>query len=159
MGPKERRIKKDGYVLLWMPGHHLASKQGYVREHRLVMERKLGRRLLPDEVVHHIDDDRANNDPDNLELFSSNGDHLRVTRAGHVPNWSDEGRAVLDGVRRNRVLTEDVRESIRKKLEVPIDIDEVERRRAAGESLTEIARSLGIKRTTLYARRRRLGLT
>jgi len=39
-------------------------------EHRLVMEKKLGRPLRADEVVHHIDHDRFNNDPDNLTVMS-----------------------------------------------------------------------------------------
>jgi len=50
---------------------------GYVREQRLVMEAKLGRYLTPEEVVHHIDGDKENNDPDNLMLFANNGEHTR----------------------------------------------------------------------------------
>jgi len=40
----------------------------WVLQHRLVMERKLGRKLTPHEHVHHVDEDGLNNDPDNLEL-------------------------------------------------------------------------------------------
>jgi len=39
-----------------------------IREHRLVMELALGRRLLPSEIVHHKDDNKLNNDLDNLEI-------------------------------------------------------------------------------------------
>ena len=35
---------------------------------RIVMEEKLGRKLLPDEQVHHKDKNPLNNDPDNLEI-------------------------------------------------------------------------------------------
>ena len=153
-----KRLRHDGYVTLRMPGHHLADAQGYVREHRLVMEQKLGRRLEPGEVVHHIDEDRTNNAPENLELFTSNGEHLRATRTGRVPKWSDGGKVELDRVRRSRVLTRDVRDAIRKKLEIPLDMDDIERRHAAGESITAIARDLGVKRELIYARRRRLRL-
>ena len=46
-------------------------------EHRQVMEQKLGRPLLPGEVVHHIDGDPHNNAPENLMLFSSQAEHAR----------------------------------------------------------------------------------
>lgn len=42
----------------------------YHFEHRLVMEKVLGRKLRKGENVHHRDGDRLNNDPDNLELWS-----------------------------------------------------------------------------------------
>lgn len=92
-----RTVDKHGYVLVKSPGHPHATAAGYVREHRLVMERKLGRYLDPDEVVHHKDDDTSNNHPDNLELFASNADHLRETLAGKVPNWTPEGKARMGG--------------------------------------------------------------
>lgn len=90
-----RTIDKAGYVLVYMPEHPDSNSNGYIREHRLVMEKKLGRRLEKHEVVHHIDENTSNNDPDNLELFASNGDHLAETRAGRCPNWTPEGREVL----------------------------------------------------------------
>jgi hypothetical protein len=46
-------------------------------EHIVVMERKLGRSLLPGEVVHHDDDNPQNNDPANLMVFPSNSEHLK----------------------------------------------------------------------------------
>lgn len=71
-----RTEDQDRYVLLKMPGHPHATKQGYVREHRLVMEKMLGRYLDPVEVVHHRDSNKANNDPSNLMLFANNAEHL-----------------------------------------------------------------------------------
>lgn len=45
--------------------------------HRIVAEEKLGRPLTPKEVVHHEDENKRNNDPDNLIVFSSQAAHAR----------------------------------------------------------------------------------
>lgn len=98
-----RTTDKDGYTLVLRPDHPAANNHGYVREHRLVMEAVLGRFLLPEEVVHHKDDNHANNDPDNLEVFGSNAEHLAATLKGKVPNWTPEGKgAIREAVRRPR---------------------------------------------------------
>ena len=58
------------YRLVYMPDHPKATKKGYVREHRLVMEKVLGRLLNDDEVVDHISRfDTLNNDPSNLRVM------------------------------------------------------------------------------------------
>lgn len=82
-----------GYTYRRTPGHPNGTKHGnYVAVHRLVMEQKLGRYLLPTEVVDHIDGDIQNNHPDNLRLFSSNAEHLRATISGRKKNMSDDGK-------------------------------------------------------------------
>lgn len=90
-----RMLDKAGYVLIHMPEHPNADRHGYVREHRLVMERVLGRYLTKEEVVDHIDQegDKSNNDPTNLRVYSSNAEHLAATRAGKAANWSEDGKA------------------------------------------------------------------
>ena len=81
-----------GYKYVICPNHPNGTKHGnYVAEHRLVMEKKLGRYLKPTEVVDHIDGDITNNHPSNLRVFASNGEHLSETLKGRVPNWSEEG--------------------------------------------------------------------
>lgn len=47
--------------------------------HRVIMEQRLGRRLSSSECVHHIDRDRANNDPSNL-IVMSRSEHTRLHR-------------------------------------------------------------------------------
>ena len=90
------RIVK-GYRYLYSPDHPNATKQGYVAEHRLVMENHLGRYLTPIEVVHHREKPKTNNEISNLELFATNADHLRHELAGQVPNWTPEGKARMTG--------------------------------------------------------------
>lgn len=69
------KIGKGGYILVWIPEHPNSNSQGYVSEHRLVMETHIGRHLYPEEVVHHINKDRQDNRVDNLELMDSNSAH------------------------------------------------------------------------------------
>jgi hypothetical protein len=59
-----------GYLKELAKGHPHADRNGYVMQHRLVMERVLGRKLLPKERVHHKNGVRNDNRPENLELWS-----------------------------------------------------------------------------------------
>jgi hypothetical protein len=63
-----------GYIRVRCPDHPFVATDGYVPQHRLVMEESLGRYLLQSEHVHHIDGDRSNNLLSNLMLLS-NSDH------------------------------------------------------------------------------------
>lgn len=56
-------LNSQGYVVLTRNGHG-------VKEHREVMGRKLGRKLLNTETVHHKNGDRTDNRPKNLELWN-----------------------------------------------------------------------------------------
>lgn len=65
-------ISTTGYVMLRLPKHPNATKDGYVPEHRWVKEQQLGRYLERSETVHHIDGNKLNNDPINLQLRQGN---------------------------------------------------------------------------------------
>lgn len=92
-----RRITQDGYVLTSAPENHPYARSRKDRhtkiilEHRLVLEKKLGRYLLPTEIVDHVDGLRLHNDPSNLRLFQSNSEHLKETISGQRPAWSEDG--------------------------------------------------------------------
>lgn len=74
--PKWRGGKVDdhGYNSVHMPGYHEASP--YVLEHRLIMERVLGRKLEDGEIVHHKNGDKKDNRPENLEVLTIS-EHMR----------------------------------------------------------------------------------
>lgn len=65
-----------------VPGHPRANSDGAVYLHMLVAEKKLGRYLLPGEVVHHIDENKTNNDPANLMVFHTKADHTSFHKHG-----------------------------------------------------------------------------
>lgn len=75
----------NGYVCIWMPDHPKANPWGLVYEHILKAEEMLGRPLKDGEVVHHKDENRANNSYDNLLVFHDKANHTRFHQL-HCPN-------------------------------------------------------------------------
>lgn len=78
-----------------------------VLEHRYLTEQKLGRKLLPTEIVHHKDRDRSNNSPNNLEVLS---------RSAHSTLHATKGCCVCAGtvgISTSKVLCRRHRDKVR----------------------------------------------
>jgi 5-methylcytosine-specific restriction endonuclease McrA len=76
---KPARLTHEGYVKVWEP-EHANAQQGWVLEHRLLMERHLGRPLTAAEEVDHINSDRSDNRLENLQVLAK-GAHRKKTGA------------------------------------------------------------------------------
>ena len=66
-----RYVDNDGYIRVW------AGNDRYKFEHKLVVEKALGRKLTKNERVHHINENRSDNRNSNL-LVCSTGYHLNL---------------------------------------------------------------------------------
>lgn len=107
-----------GYKVIYKPDHPFSRSNGYVYEHVLVAEEKLGRSLRRGEVVHHIDENKLNNNPDNLMIFSSHAEHSQYhwdhrdhklkTQDGRLLSYEDiakeSGVSYLTAYQRIKVL-------------------------------------------------------
>ncbi len=70
----EKIIKKGDYQYCIVRDHPNRTNNDYVLLHRVVMENYLGRILNSNEVVHHKDENKLNNNISNLKLMT-NSDH------------------------------------------------------------------------------------
>lgn len=74
-------IYRQGYKYLFIPDHPCATKQGYYKEHRYIMEQHIKRVLKKNEIVHHINHIRDDNRIENLMILN-NSEH----RSYHAKN-------------------------------------------------------------------------
>lgn len=88
-----------GYEVVLCKGHPRANDSGFVYEHILVAENKLGRYLKPEEVVHHLNENKGDNRPENLLIFATLADHTRYHMMKDAKYYIDEdGVAHCDGI-------------------------------------------------------------
>jgi len=74
----------NGYVLIFKPRHPFCDHRRYVREHRLIIEKQIGRFLFPEEECHHINKIKGDNRPQNLMVFVNKSAHLRFEGKGKI---------------------------------------------------------------------------
>ena len=72
-GGKFKSLK--GYYYIWKPGHPFTIWNNYVLRSRLVAEKCLSRYLTPIEVIHHLNEIKDDDRPENLYLFETTGKH------------------------------------------------------------------------------------
>lgn len=77
-----RWMHKSGYIYVYTPDHPSANRDGYVLEHRLVAEQLAGRIIRRGEHVHHMNENRADNRPENLKVLSAS-EHAKL----HAPDF------------------------------------------------------------------------
>lgn len=74
---KGGKIMNNGYIMLYRPNHPFKDNHNYVMEHRLVVEKVIGRFLQSGERVHHINRIKTDNRKENLMLFSDEAQHQK----------------------------------------------------------------------------------
>lgn len=90
-----RSVASNGYVFVRVgQAHHLADVRGYAYEHRVVAEQKIGRAIAPGEHVHHIDGNKTNNDPANLEVLTVAEHRLEHRTSGKPRRMPGEQNSV-----------------------------------------------------------------
>lgn len=86
-----------GYTLKRAEGHPRAKKKGaYVPEHILVLEKEIGRVLMPGEVGHHKNGIRWDNRAENLQIMER-GEHSSHHRKEEIAG----GKILFGGKRGN----------------------------------------------------------
>lgn len=84
----------NGYEEFWLNNKHYYK-------HRYVAEKMLGRKLKDSEVVHHIDENRSNNNPDNLMVFKTSADHSAFHKGVPIKKQGDVWVAINPKIKNN----------------------------------------------------------
>ena len=87
MNAEKKSFVDNGYIRVLIPLAEQVGNNKYAMQHRLVMEKHLGRKLREDEVVHHKNHNRSDNRISNLQVmtYSQHSSHHAPKKNGR---WS-----------------------------------------------------------------------
>jgi hypothetical protein len=91
-------VNDVGYVYIKVRNHPDTLSNGYIPEHRYVMEKKIGRRLSKWEHVHHINGVKGDNRPENLELVNAQTHNLITMLENRVKTLEAENRILREKI-------------------------------------------------------------
>jgi len=134
-------LKRKRYKQVRVPG-------GYRLEHRLVMERHIGRPLLRTEHIHHINEDHLDNRIENLQIVSI-AEHNAIHRKGKP--LSSELKQKLSLAKLGVQKTTETRMRMRQsKLKFSVEqLRDILKQVESGVSKAKIAAAYGVARTTI----------
>lgn len=137
-----RKTNKDGYILLLRKDHPNSDKNGYIFEHRIVMEEYIGRLLQQNEIVHHKNGIKNDNRIENLELMT-NSQHTIKHHTGSVRTKETKKK-----------ISDNAKARFTKKTNHPcyktINIKEMKRYKESGKTINEVCDKFGISYRTYY---------
>ena len=87
---KGGRKIEGGYILLYHPESPMADCKGYVLEHRFIVAKYIGRSLTKEDIVHHINGKKSENNIENLYLTNRRDhiyDHFPVKHTKHFKDF------------------------------------------------------------------------
>lgn len=117
--PQTRKsIIHNGYVMIYYPSHPFSGSNGYVKQHRIIVEKHIGRILDRDEVVHHKNGNKLDNRLENLEIMSrekhtslhNKGKHLSVEHRKKIGKAHKDNK-YWQGRRHNKETIEKMRKA------------------------------------------------
>lgn len=135
-----RKMTPKGYIVLCIKEHPKSDASGYVMEHRVMVEKKIGRLLKENEVVHHLNEIRHDNRLSNLELMDRS-EHTILHHLGS--ERSDETKALISKKAKARLKLKKNHPSYK-----DVD-DELKTLLKKDLTRTEIGKILGIRRQTV----------
>ncbi len=94
-----RKLSSQGYMEIWLspndPFYPMVGAKDYVKEHRLIVAKYLGRCLSKQEIVHHKNGIRYDNRIENLEMLSCDS-HMHKRHLSYKDGYEEGFQDGLD---------------------------------------------------------------